>query len=123
MSINSIGQIHITVTNLEEAIEFYRDVLGLPLLFAIPEQSMAFFDVDGVRLYLGKAEDPSFESHPLLYLTVDDIQDEYLRLVGAGVAMLGEPHIVHRDGDTELWMAFFRSPDGNPLALMASVVS
>lgn len=119
MSIRNIGQIHITVEDIDKAVEFYRDIVGLDLLFEVPGQSMAFFDVGGVRLYLGPAEDPSFVSKPLLYLTVDDIHAEYQRLSSLGVSMMGEPHAVHNDGTNELWLCFFRSPEGSPLALMA----
>ena len=118
MGIESIGQIHISVTDIDRAVDFYRDTLGLDLLFQVPEQSMAFFDVDGIRLYLGPAEDPGLSSHPLLYLRVDDIEAEYDRLRGRGVDMIGEPHVVHRDGTSELWLAFFHNPDGHPVALM-----
>jgi hypothetical protein len=31
---------------------------------------------------------------------------------------MGKPHVVHRDGGTELWMAFLTDPDGHHLGLM-----
>jgi predicted enzyme related to lactoylglutathione lyase len=118
MAINSIGQIHMTVTDIDSAVEFYRDILGLTFLFDVPTQQMAFFDVDGVRLYLGKAESPEFTSNPLLYLSVDDVHDEYTRLLAAGVEFVDAPHVVHSDGSAELWMAFFHNPDHHPMAIM-----
>lgn len=118
MAISAIGQIHITVADLEEAIGFYRDVLGLSFLFRVPGQPMAFFDVGGVRLYLGAAENPEFVSHPVLYLTVDDINGEHARLVAAGVEFIDAPHVVHRDGSMDLWMTFLRTPDRHPIGLM-----
>lgn len=51
--LGTIGQIHVSVTDVERSIAFYRDVLGLPFLFQVPGQPMAFFDCGGVRLYLG----------------------------------------------------------------------
>jgi predicted enzyme related to lactoylglutathione lyase len=116
--INSIGQIHITVTDLDKAVEFYRDTLGLTFLFDVPAQQMAFLDVGGVRLYLGAAESPEFSSHPLLYFTVDDIEQEHARLTEAGVEFLGQPHVINRTETSELWMAFFHDPEGHPLAIM-----
>lgn len=116
--ITSIGQIHITVADIDKAIEFYRGTLGLTFLFDVPAQQMAFFDVNGVRLYLGPAESPDFSSHPLLYFTVDDIEREYARLGAAGVEQVGQPHVINRTETTELWMAFFRDPEGHPLAIM-----
>ncbi|MFZ0493576.1 MAG: VOC family protein [Acidimicrobiia bacterium] len=116
--INSIGQIHITVTDFDKAVEFYRDTLGLTFVFDVPAQQMAFFDVNGVRLYLGAAESPEFSSHPLLYFAVDDIEQEYARLAEAGVELLGQPHVINRTESTELRMAFFRDSEGHPLAIM-----
>lgn len=117
--VRSIGQIHVTVDELPRAVAFYRDVLGLPLLLEVPEQEMAFLDCGGVRLYLGKAESPDSVSRPLLYLTVADVEEGHRRLASQGVPMLSEPHVVHRSDATELWMTFFRDPDGTTLALMA----
>jgi predicted enzyme related to lactoylglutathione lyase len=71
-----------------------------------------------VRLYLGVPESEEFAGRCLLYFRVDDIDAEYARLAEAGVAFTGEPHIVHRDGATELWMANFKDPDSNNLVLM-----
>jgi hypothetical protein len=31
---------------------------------------------------------------------------------------VGEPHLVHKAADYDLWMAFFHDPDQNPMALM-----
>ena len=60
----TVGQIHITVTDLDRSVAFYRDVLGLEHLFTVPGQPMAFFDAGGVRLYLGRTEDERFVSRP-----------------------------------------------------------
>jgi catechol 2,3-dioxygenase-like lactoylglutathione lyase family enzyme len=56
LGIKNIGQISIVVHDLPRATEFYRDTLGLPLLFTAG--NMAFFDCGGVRLMLGPAETP-----------------------------------------------------------------
>ena len=53
--IQRVGQIHLSVKDIDRAVAFYRDVLELPLLFEVPGQDMAFFDCGGVRLYLGRA--------------------------------------------------------------------
>ena len=120
-TLGPIGQIHITASDIGRSVAFYRDALGLPLLFEVPEQRMAFLDAGGVRLYLAQAESPEFESHPLLYFRVDDIAAAHRDLAARGVAFTDEPHVVHRNGSHELWLAFFRDPDGAPLALMAEV--
>ena len=116
--VQSIGQIHVTVDDLPRAVAFYRDVLGLPLLFEVPAQSMAFFDCGGVRLYLGKAESPDFDSRPLLCLRVADIETAHGKLVERSVETLSPPHAVHRTETTELWLSFFKDSEGTALALM-----
>ncbi len=118
MAVGPVGQIHISVTDLDRAIGFYRDVLGIPMLFRVPGRPMAFFQSGGVRLYLGAPESAEFHSKVLLYFTVEDIDAEYARLKDAGVAMAEPPHLVHRDKGTELWMASFADPDGQNLVLM-----
>ena len=116
--IERVGQIHLSVTDIDRAVAFYRDVLELPLLFEVPGQDMAFFDCGGVRLYLGRAESPEFASTALLYYVVDGIEDAHATLAGRGVEFVSEPHVVHRAGGTELALAFFRDSEGNMVALM-----
>jgi catechol 2,3-dioxygenase-like lactoylglutathione lyase family enzyme len=114
-----IGQIHVSVTDVERSIAFYRDTLGIPFLFRVPEQPMAFFDCGGVRLYLGRPESPEFRSNPVLYFSVEDVHVAHRELAARGVSFRDEPHLVARLEGSELWMAFFDDPDGNHLAVMA----
>jgi len=53
-----IGQIAITVSDLDRAVAWYADVLGLPLLFRAPP-GLAFFECGGVRLMLSRPEPPA----------------------------------------------------------------
>jgi len=115
----AIGQLHVTVTDMARSVAFYRDVLGLPLLFEVPGQPMAFFDCRGVRLYLGEAESPEFASRPLIYFRADSAREAAAELGRRGVKFTSDPHVVHREGDTELWIGFFRDPDGTNLAVMS----
>lgn len=117
---STIGQIAVNVQNLPKAVVFYRDVLGLKFLFETP--SMAFFDVNGVRLMLGKPEKTEFD-HPasILYYKVPDLRETYRTLKGMNVTFDSEPHLVARMPDHDLWMAFFRDIDGNLLALMSEL--
>jgi catechol 2,3-dioxygenase-like lactoylglutathione lyase family enzyme len=71
--LRTIGQIHVSVTDVDRAVAFYRDVLGVPFLFRVQGQPMAFLDCDGVRLYLGVPESDEFRSRGVLYFTVEDI--------------------------------------------------
>lgn len=116
--LDSIGQIHISVRDLPRAVAFYRDVLGMTLLFEVPGQPMAFFDCGGIRLYLGTPESSDFRSSPVIYYRVEDINEAHSALAARGVEFEGAPHIVHKTEDIELWMAGFRDPDDNYLCLM-----
>ena len=115
--LDRLGQIALTVDDVERATAFYRDTLGVPFLFAFP--GLAFFRLGEVRLMLSLPEgaDPRTAASPL-YFTVKDIARIHETLSARGVAFVGAPHIVHRDDSMELWMAFFRDPSGNLLALM-----
>jgi catechol 2,3-dioxygenase-like lactoylglutathione lyase family enzyme len=116
--IQGIGQIHISVDDLQRAVEFYKDILGLELLFEVPGQSMAFFNCGGVRLYLGEPEAEEFRSNPLLYYRVDSVEKAHEALVDRGVEFSSPPHVVHKTDAIELWMAGFSDPEGNRLVLM-----
>jgi predicted enzyme related to lactoylglutathione lyase len=117
MALGALAQLHVSVRDIDASVAFYRDVLGIPLLFQVPGQPMAFFSSGEVRLYLGTPERPEFTTHTMLYFRVDDITAERSRLVDAGVEV-GEAHVVHRDAATELWMAGLKDPDGHHILLM-----
>ena len=113
-----LGQIHVSVSDVNRAVEFYRDTLGVPFLFRVEGMSMAFFDLDGVRLYLGEPEDEAYRSRGMLYFLVEDLEDAVSTLKERGVGFLDDPHFIADMGDHDLWMAFLRDPDGNNIGLM-----
>jgi methylmalonyl-CoA/ethylmalonyl-CoA epimerase len=116
-----IGQIAITVQDLDRAVAFYRDTLGLRFLFRAPP-ALAFFDVAGQRLMLTLPEGSGPAQHQLfssiLYYEVGDIQAAAGALRHRGVAFESEPHLVAKLGKTDLWMGFFRDLEGNLLGIM-----
>ena len=122
-ALTGVGQLHVTVSDVEESVRFYRDVLGLPHLFTVEGQPMAFLQAGSVRLYLGATEDERFRSRPVVYYSVEDVEAAYAEVTGRGAPPMSPPHVVHRDGDTELWMAFVSDPDGTPVGLMQERVA
>ena len=116
--LSTLGQILVPVTDIDRATAFYRDQLRIPFLFAYP--GIAFFDADGVRLYLAQPEQAEFGGRATLYFKVPDIQAAVGTLRSRGVT-IGEPHVVHRDPTYELWMSFTKDPDGNNIGLMSEV--
>jgi predicted enzyme related to lactoylglutathione lyase len=120
LGITNIGQISIIVKDVERATAFYRDVLGLPLLFTVP--SMAFFDCGGVRLMLGTASSPEYD-HPssIFYFRVADIQAGYRRLVERNVEIVAPPRLIAPMPTHDLWMTAFQDGEGNIHQLMSEV--
>ncbi len=120
IGISRIGQIAINVHDLNRATAFYRDTLGLRLLFTAGK--LAFFDCGGVRLMLDTPEKPEFD-HPssILYFAVPDIKAAHHQMVALGVRFEDEPHVIARMPDHDLWMTFFRDSEQNLLALMSEV--
>ena len=120
-AIRRIGQLAIPVQQLERAVAFYRDVLGLTLLFQAPP-GLAFFDCGGVRLMLSRPESPEHD-HPasIVYYLVDDLPATWAVLGARGVAAVSEPHLIAKLPDHDLWMAFLRDSEGNTLGLMSEV--
>src|SRR5258707_2569787 len=90
LGIQNIGQISIIVHDLPRATAFYRDALGLPLLFTAGK--LAFFDFGGVRLMLGPAEKPELD-HPssILYFPGPGIKAAHRRLFELGVEIEDPP--------------------------------
>jgi len=119
--LSQIGQIAISVKDVDTAVAFYRDVLGLKLLFQAPP-GLAFFDCGGVRLMLARPEKPEFD-HPAstLYFKVADIQQATATLKSRGVRFEEDPHLIAKMPDHELWMAFFRDAEKNLLGLMSEI--
>jgi len=117
----TIGQLMIPIENFDRGIAFYRDTLGIPFLFAAPPQ-MAFFACGSVRLLVGVTPaGQKAQRGSAIYFQVKDIKGVYASLNAKGVHFLAEPHIVNRTPKSELWLAEFNDPDGNPLALMSDV--
>jgi methylmalonyl-CoA/ethylmalonyl-CoA epimerase len=116
-----IGQIAIAVADLDRAVAWYADVLGLPLLFRAPP-GLAFFDCGGVRLMLSRPEPPGTELRTsVLYYQVADIHAAHAGLRSRGATLVDEPHVIARLPDHDLWMSFCHDSEGNLLGLMSEV--
>src|SRR5262245_838591 len=121
LRLDQIGQIAITITDLDAAVRFYRDTLGMTFLFQAPP-SLAFFDCGGIRLMLSAPEKPEFD-HPssIIYYKVADLEAACAALREKGVTIDAGPQLVAKMPTHDLWMAFFHDPDRNPIALMCEV--
>ncbi len=117
--LSHIGQIAVVVHDIDRATAFYRDALGMKFLFAAPP-SLAFFDAGGTRLMLDAGAEPEFD-HPgsILYFDVPDVETAYAEMRERGVEFIDQPHMVAPMPNGDLWMTFFKDPDGNTMAIMA----
>jgi methylmalonyl-CoA/ethylmalonyl-CoA epimerase len=115
-----IGPIYITVHDLDRAVAFYKEKLGLKHLFTVSK--LGFFDCGGIRLMLAVPESPEFD-HPssVVYFGVDDIQTVFTNLSEGGVQFERPPHLIAKMDSYDLWMAFFRDSENNLLSLMSNV--
>jgi len=118
--LDQIGQIAIPVTDIERSISFYRDVLGMRFLFKAPP-GLGFFDCAGVRLMLDAPAKENAGKGSVIYYTVKELQTTFEKLSAKGLIFEAKPHLVAKMPDHELWMAFFRDPDNNLLALMSEI--
>ncbi len=117
VQLNEIAQIALTVSDLARARTFYKDVLGMQFLF--DAGTMSFFQCGSVRLMIGASDRSVDPAGTILYFRVPQIHDAHTSLNAKGVAFVQEPHLVARMKSHDLWLAFFKDPAGNTLALMS----
>ena len=120
LEITGVGQIAINCHDLKRAVEFYRDKLGLKLLYEFP--GLAFFDCGGVRLMLSQPEKEEFDRRAsIIYYRVGDIHQASHALIERGVVLEHEPRVIAKMSDHDLWMSFVRDSEGNLVGLMSEV--
>lgn len=119
--LRGVKQIAVVAHDVARATRFYRDVLGLRLLFEAPP-GLAFFECGGVRLMVSPPEGlDAAGASSLVYYDVADIHAAHDALRARGVPFVGEPHVVASLGDRDVWLAELRDSEGNRLALMSEV--
>ena len=117
MSLSKLAQVALTTRDLPKAVAFYRDVLGLKLMFEV--SGMAFFDMGGTRLMLGQAHyDGPLQNNSYLYFDAGDWAETEATLVKRGLKFDRDAEVVQRAEGKEHALRFFKDPDGNALAIM-----
>ena len=121
LGLSQIEQIAVTAHDIDRAVAFYRDKLGIKHLFSVPP-NLAFFDCNGIRLMLSLPAKPEFD-HPssIIYFSVDDIQQATQTLSERGVQFEEQPIFVADMGTYAMWLAAFRDSENNLMALMSHV--
>lgn len=116
----ALAQVMTSVSDLPRAVEYYRDVLGLPFLFET--NGMAFFQLAGLRLMLGCHPDhPPAPGGACVYFDAPDLPALAAALEARGVNFSGPAVVVQEDAAGDLTLRPFADPDGNLLALMGVV--
>lgn len=120
LEITGVGQIAINCHDVKRATEFYRDKLGLRMLYEFP--GLAFFDCGGVRLMLTKPEAAELD-HPssIIYYRVADIHQASRAIADKGVSIENEPRVIARMPDHDLWLSNVRDTEGNIVAFMSEM--
>ncbi|HVZ92535.1 MAG TPA: VOC family protein [Rhizomicrobium sp.] len=120
LSGRKLAQVALTCRDLDRARSFYRDILGLPLMFEAG--NMLFFQLDGLRLMIGKEETPgSAIGGAVIYFDAPDLEALAAALEARGVRFEGPAETLQRTATHELKLRAFRDPDGNAIALMGMV--
>jgi methylmalonyl-CoA/ethylmalonyl-CoA epimerase len=115
--LNQLGQIALPVEDVDAAEIFYTEKLGLRKLYRFGE--LLFYDCAGIRLLVEKSGvQPFVPNSSILYFRVADISLTYNTFQARGVEFIEKPNLVAPMEDFDLWMAFFKDPAGNTLALM-----
>jgi catechol 2,3-dioxygenase-like lactoylglutathione lyase family enzyme len=113
-AIGSVAMIMLGVSDVDRAVAFYRDVLGLKLHGQ--SEGLAFIDAGDIALALSA---PLWHSRETgagateVVFTVDDVAAAHAALVARGVDFLESPRAVTPTD----WAANFTDPDGHILSL------
>lgn len=117
-NVSDIGQIAITVSDVDQALAFYRDALGLAQLFR-PAPTLAFLAAGPIRIMLTTPQGAgAVGANSILYFKVTTIEATYAAIVARGATAERAPHLVAQLPDHALWIGFVRDPDGNLVGLM-----
>jgi extradiol dioxygenase family protein len=115
----TLGQVAVASADLDADKAFYGDLLGLRVIdFRQSGGQVLLVLLGESRLFISAAEDPRFQSRPVLYLKVEDLDAQWARLVDAGAEVMSEPHVVHKDDSMQTRTGFIFDPSGTPLGIM-----
>ena len=116
ISLNQLGQVSLSVDDVDAAERFYSECLGLRKLYRFGD--LVFFDCAGVRLLIEKSTERPLPKSSVLYFRTPDITVTRKALEQRGATFVDTPHCIAPMADHDLWMTFFKDPAGNLLGLM-----
>ena len=116
IGIDGVRQIAVTVSDLDRAVHFYADTLGMDLRFR--NDKLAFFDCGTTRLLLALKNADDADGM-VLYFEVADIFTAVDTLRDGGVHIEKEPECIARMAGRAMWVSFFRDSESALAALIA----
>ena len=125
---SGLFETHLTVSDLERSIAFYRDVVGLPIAFQMPERGAAFFWVGGVGnamlgLWTTGSAPIGLSLHIAFTTSLENVLGASDRLRALGVTPLSFHGTETTEPSVIGWMpaaaVYFRDPDGHLLEYLA----
>jgi len=117
LKLGKLAQIAFPVADAQRSVDFFKDKLGLELVLR-PHETMAFFDCGGVMLYVEQSQGPgAAQGASILYFSCTDIAMATRELEQRGVEIVSQPHCIAKLPAYDLWMSFFKDPEGHLLAL------
>ncbi len=110
MSELRLSYVNVTVSDVDRAVAFFRDTVGLPLNFADADFGYASFASAGASFAVVQApEGEEVGRHTGIGFTVEDLDTAHASLVEKGVVFTRPPTREPWGG----YMAIFADPDGN----------
>lgn len=126
--VEGLFEAHLAVRDLERSVDFYRDVVGLPLAHRAPEIDAAFLWIGGhgnamLGLWKDGATPMSVALHLAFSASLEQVLAAPSRLRGLGVMPLSFDGVATDEPSVIGWMpaaaVYFRDPDGHLLEHIA----
>lgn len=122
--IADLFEAHLTVSELDRAVAFYQDLLGLPLAHLFPERKAAFFWIGApgkamLGLWEAGSMPMSISLHVAFQVALSDLHEAPSRLQKAGIQPRDLAGLPTDEPVVLAWMpaaaVYFRDPDNNLL--------
>jgi predicted enzyme related to lactoylglutathione lyase len=115
--LSGIAQIALASADPTTLVAFYRDTLGLPVLFEA--SGMTFFQSGATRLMIGAAQPgQSVGGDAVIYFEPRDWSAAEAKLQEAGISFTHPAQVVQHAPGRELALRAFKDPEGHQLALL-----
>lgn len=128
VKIDGLFETHLTVSSLERAVEFYRDILGLSVASIFESRRVAFFWLGASgKTMLGLWETGTIPQKMVLHtaftVSIEAMREAVGALKKAGIAPLDFQGKPTSEPVVLCWMPaaslYFQDPDGNLLEFLA----